>query len=223
QNIGSTSTSSMPDGYGQDGGSGGDGGGQGTQFSGLMDQMKEGLSAGGAGTSEYLCPGGSGMLSLQYHSELDSLFWRGKIPLELLYPGSWVPGIGEVGNSLINTWGGGYPRTGELVQSHPRKAAAVIAHRLGSIIRQPAQPHIYKKLSPKGGGYRYFASMADPKWQPVHPIPEPGCMTFGANDSLSLGSWGDYKTSGNNGYVWNLWLRYECCKKAAEIFLFSVP
>jgi integrating conjugative element protein (TIGR03756 family) len=163
------------------------------------------------------------MLSLQYHSELDSTFWRGKIPLELLYPGSWVPGIGEVGNSLINTWGGEYPRMGELVQSHPRKASAVMAHRVGSIIRRGAQPHIYKKLYAKGGGFRYFAQMADPKWQAVHPIPEPGCITFGANDSLGVGSWGDYKTSGNNGYVWNLWHRYECCSKAAEIFLFAVP
>lgn len=228
QNLGSSSSSTLPEGadtYGQDS-SGGEGGGennQSTPYSEMMESMQSGLSAGGAGTSDYLCPGGSGMLSIQYHSELDSLFWRGKIPLELLYPGSWVPGIGEVGNSLINTWGGGYPRMGELVQSHPRKAAAVYAHRVGSIIRQGAQPHIYKKLSPKGGNYRYFATMADPRWQPVHPVSEPTCMTFGANDSLALGSWGDYKTSGNYGYVWNLWLRYECCRKAAEIFLFSVP
>ena len=48
-------------------------------------------------------------------------------------------------------------------------------------------------------------------------------MTFGANDSLGVGSWGDYKTSSNNGYVWNLWHRYECCSKAAPIFLFAVP
>ncbi|KQP14775.1 hypothetical protein ASF43_11950 [Pseudorhodoferax sp. Leaf267] len=229
----SPTTTTLPDGAdsytggGSGGGGGGDeGGGQNSQptdFSKMMDEMKKGVQAGGGGNSDYICPGGSGMLSIQYHSELDSTFWRGKIPLELLYPGSWIPGIGEVGNSLINTWGGGYPRTGELVQSHPRKASAVFAHRVGSIITRGAQPHIYKKLSEKGGGFRYFATMADPKWQAVHPLPEPGCITFGSNDSLGLGSWGDYKTSSNDGYVWNLWLRYECCKKAAEIFLFAVP
>ena len=204
-------SSTMPEGADSYGGGGGGSGGEGqdgggansTPFSQMMDSMNSGLAAGGAGTSQYLCPGGSGMLSIQYHSELDSLFWRGKIPLELLYPGSWIPGIGEVGNSLINTWGGGYPRMGELVQSHPRKASAVLAHRTGSIIRQQAQPHIYKRLRAKGGNYRYFATMADPKWQAVHPLPEPTCMTFGANDALSIGSWGDYKTSGNDGYVWN--------------------
>nr|WP_286197751.1 TraU family protein [Variovorax boronicumulans] len=213
------------DGGGTTGESGGTGGGSGGGTGGQSwgDMINSAMTAGGRGLSEYICPGGSGMLSLQYHSELDSLFWRGKIPLELLYPGSWVPGIGEVGNSLINTWGGEYPRMGELVQSHPRKASAVMAHRVGSVIRRGAQPHIYKKLYAKGGGFRYFAQVADPKWQAVHPVPEPGCMTFGANDSLGVGSWGDYQTSGNNGYVWNLWHRYECCSKAAPIFLFAVP
>lgn len=211
---------------GEGSGCAGAGGGTGGSTGGgqsWSDMINSAMTAGGRGLSEYICPGGSGMLSLQYHSELDSLFWRGKIPLELLYPGSWIPGIGEVGHSLINTWGGEYPRMGELVQSHPRKASAVMAHRVGSIIRRGAQPHIYKKLYAKGGGFRYFAQMADPMWQAVHPIPEPGCMTFGANDSLGVGSWGDYKTSGNYGYVWNLWHRYECCSRAAEIFLFAVP
>lgn len=205
------------------GGSTGGGSSGGTGNQSWSDMINSAMSAGGRGLSEYICPGGSGMMSLQYHSELDSPFWRGKIPLELLYPGSWVPGIDEVGNSLINTWGGEYPRMGELVQSHPRKASAVMANRVGSIVRRGAQPHIYKKLYAKGGNYRYFAQMADPKWQAVHPIPEPGCMTFGASDSLGVGSWGDYKTSSNNGYVWNLWHRYECCSKAAPIFLFAVP
>jgi integrating conjugative element protein (TIGR03756 family) len=228
QSLGSSSASTLPDGADAGaGGGGGDAGGgsaQSTDFSRMMDEMKSGVSAGGGGNSDYICPGGSGMLSIHYHTELDATFWRGTIPLELLYPGSWVPGVGEVGNSLINTWGGGFPRMGELVQSHPRKASAVYAHRVGSIITRGAQPHIYKKLSPKGtGGFRYFATMADPKWQAVHPLPEPGCITFGSNDSLGAGSWGDYKASSNHGYVWNLWLRYECCKKAAEIFLFAVP
>ena len=188
----------------------------------IADKTRQSLSAAMANAgSSLMCPGGSSMLSIQYHSDLDSLFWRGSIPLELLYPGSWVPGIDEVGNGLINTWGNTYPRTGEFTQPHPRKASAVIAARAASIIRQSAQPHIYKKLSPKGGQV-YFKQMADPKYQPIWPIPESRCITFGENDSLGLGSWGDYKTSGDNAYIWNLWHTYECCQRQGA-YLFSVP
>ena len=184
-----------------------------------------GSGSGSSGQSAYICPGDGGMLSIHYNADLDSVFWRGKVPLELLYPGSWVPGVGEVGHSLINTWGGTYPRTGELVQSHPVKASAVLAARVASIIRQPAQPHIYKKLSVKAESkYVYFKRGVDPMWQAVYPVPDSKCITFGENDSLSLiGSYGDYKTSSTDGYIWNLWQRYECCDRKTPIFLFAVP
>ena len=222
-------------GAGSGGGSGQPGTGQSSSYQQMLDQMYRamedagasggnGSGSGNAGMSSYICPGGSGMLSIQYHSDLDSLFWRGVIPLELLYPGSWVPGVGEVGNGLINTWGGGYPRTGELVQSHPRKSSAVLAHRTGSIIRQAAQPHLYKKLYPKGeSNYVYFKAVVNPKWQPVYPNPEPTCISFGDNDSAALTSWGDYKTSSTDGYIWNLWHTYECCERQPGVFLFAVP
>jgi hypothetical protein len=51
--------------------------------------------------NELICPGGSGLLSVNFNSNLDSLFWRGVIPLEQLYPGSLIPGVGEVGNGLV--------------------------------------------------------------------------------------------------------------------------
>lgn len=233
--TGSGSGSGTGTGTGTGSGSGGGtGSGSGSNgYSQILDQMyaalgdsgaSGGSSGGSAGMSSYICPGGSGMLSIQYHSDIDSPFWRGKYPLDLLYPGSWVPGIGEVGNSLINTWGNTYPRHGELVQSHPVKSSAVISSRVASIIRQAAQPHIYKKLYPKGeSDYVYFKTGVSPMWQAVHPVPDTGCITFGSNDSLSLGSYGDYKTSGNEGYIWNLWQLYECCERVTPIFLFAVP
>lgn len=210
--------------------------GQPQSYSQLLDQMYQTLgtqsgssssgngNSGDAGLTAYLCPGGSGMLSIQYDSDLDALFWRGKVPLELLYPGSWVPGVGEVGHGLVNTWGGTYPRTGELVQSHPVKSSAVLAARVASIIRQEAQPHIYKKLYAKGEQkYVYFKRGDEPRWQAVHPVASTDCITFGDNDSLSVGSYGDHKTSDNEGYIWNLWQRYECCERKTPIFLFAVP
>ena len=32
----------------------------------------------------------------------------------------------------------------------------------------------------------------------------------------------DFKTSSTNGYIWNLWTRYECCRSRGA-FLFSIP
>jgi len=168
-----------------------------------------------------ICPGGSGLFTVNYDSNLDNLFWRGVIPLEQLYPGSWIPGVGEVGNGLVNTWGSTYPRIGQLTQAHPVKASAVIAARVASIIEQSAQPHLYKKLSGKGNK-KYFKVAKDPRWQMLYPVASSGCTTFGQNDSLGLTSYGDGKTSGNNGYVWNLWHKYECCQKKGA-FLFAVP
>ena len=185
-------------------------------------------SAGsGVGTNSYLCPGDAGMFSLHYHSDPDAVFWRGKLPLELLYPSSWIPGLDEVSETLLNTWGSTYPRIGETVQSHPVKASAVLAERVASIINQKYQPHIYKPLSIKADAernYVYFERGIYPKWQPVYPVPELGCMTFGANDSLNpFGSWGDFRTSSTYGYIWNYWRRYSCCERKTPIFLFTIP
>lgn len=194
----------------------------------LLDQVhgaleQSGITSLNSGGSGFLCPGDAGMLSIHYHSDLDAVFWRGKVPLELLYPASWIPGIGEVGSGLINTWGSTYPRTGELVQSHPVKSSAVLATRVASIIRQEAQPHIYRRLSVNERRYVYSRRGTDPRWQAVYPVPSSQCITFGANDSLLAGSYGDNKTSSDDGYVWNLWLRYECCERKSSIFLFAIP
>ena len=49
-----------------------------------------------------------------------------------------------------------------------------------------------------------------------------GCMSFGTNDSLSLTSFGDGRTSSHDGYVWNMWNRYDCCQRRGS-YLFSIP
>lgn len=179
------------------------------------------LASGISPTGALFCPGSSTPFYLHYQSDLDAYFWREVIPAELLYPDSWVPGINEVSRSpLLNTWGGVYPRTGHLVQSHPVKASAVYAARVGSIITQKAQPHIYTRLQP-GSGFKYFKEFSDTRWQMLYPS-STGCVQFGSNDSLSLTSFGDGKTSTSNGYVWNMWNKYDCCQRRGS-FLFSVP
>ena len=232
---------------GSSGGSGGANGGGGSDesnaggpptFDQMVDQMKRifreaGVSGGtsssgnNGGISPFICPGNGGLFSIHYHSAPDSVFWRSKLPVELLYPAAWIPGFDEVTVSGLSTWGSFYPRVGELVQSHPVKASAVFASRVANIISQPYQPHIYKQLSVKADSerrYVYFERGSKPLWQPVWPVPEPGCIQFGENDSLNLfTSWGDYRTSSNYGYIWNLWRRYVCCERKTPIYLFAIP
>lgn len=167
------------------------------------------------------CPGSSSAFTLHYLSDLDSLFWRDLLPVESLYPSSWIPGRNEVSQSpSINTWGSIYPRVGHLVQSHPVKSSAVYAERARSVITKGAQPHIYKRMTP-GGGFRYFSQFSGVTWQMLYPV-NTGCMSFGTNDSLSLTSFGDFLTSEHDGYVWNMWNRYDCCQRRGA-FLFSIP
>lgn len=192
------------------------------QLGQLSGMLAGAADAGGGG--DMLCPSSADAFGVYFSSDADSLFWRSMIPLELLYVGSWWPGYKEVTQTpLLSTWGSIYPRVGEVVQQHPVKASAVLAERTSQIILKPSQPHIYAHLKPKSPhSYVWFAQVADPKWSMVHPYPS-GCHTFGANDSVAFIPYGDYRTVPNDSHVWNLWTRYECCKRKTEIFLFAVP
>lgn len=184
-------------------------------------QIARGLGASG-GVSRMFCPGSSSAFTLHYQSDMDALFWRDAVSVELMYPQAWVPGLGEVSQSpSVSTWGSVYPRTGQTVQQHPVKASAVLATRVASIITQSSQPHIYKRLE-KGSGYRYFSTKKPTTWQMLYPRAERSCKTFGSNDSLSLSSFGDNKTDSADSYMWNMWNHYECCRRRGS-YLFSVP
>lgn len=198
-----------------------------SNFQGQLQQFKGMLSAAasaGGGGNDMLCPSSSDAFGVYYQSDADSYFWRSIIPLELLYVGSWLPGYKEVSKtSGLTTWGSLYPRIGEVVQQHPVKASAVFAKRISTIITKPSQPHIYTRIKGKSPrSYVWFAQVADPKFSMVYPLPS-GCTTFGDNDSVSLTSYGDGRTTQTNGHIWNMWTRYECCKRKTNIYLFAVP
>jgi len=178
------------------------------------------MVSGMTGGSMLFCPGGSSPFYLHMQTELDAPFWRGVLPVEMLYPQSWVPGLGEVGNGYTQTWGATYPRTGEIIQSHPVKASAVLAERVASIIYKSAQPHVYTKVEP-GSGFVYFGSHPH-RWQMLHHNPASSCIQFGANDSLSLTTFGDFQTDPADGYSWNLWKHYVCCQRRG-MYLYSIP
>lgn len=168
------------------------------------------------------CPGNATAFTLFYQSELDSLFWRGVIPTEMMYPSTWIPGRKEIASSTANTWGSVYPRTGEVVQSNPAKASAVLASRVADIISKRYQAHIYTKLDQGDRGFKYFSRMEGRKWQMLYPQADRGCQTFGSNDSLNLASFADGKQSDTQAYMWNVWHKYDCCLNRGS-FLFSVP
>lgn len=193
------------------------------QVQGGMEAFEKvgGMLSGLSGGSMLFCPGGSSPFYLHYQSELDAPFWRGVLPVEMLYPQSWVPGLGEVGNGYTQTWGPTYPRTGELIQSHPVKNSAVLSERVASILYKSAQPHVYTKVEPSDGGHVYFGGGGQ-IWQMLHPNPSTSCLTFGGNDSLSLTTFGDGQTDPADGYSWNLWKHYTCCQRRG-IYLYSVP
>lgn len=183
-----------------------------------LGRMVSGITGG----SMLFCPGGSSPFNLHMQTELDAPFWRGVLPVEMLYPQSWVPGMGELGSGLTSTWGPVYPRTGEVIQSHPVKASAVLASRVASIIYSKAQPHIYAPVVGESSSHRYFGSSRPLQWQMLHPNPAGHCVTFGGNDSLSLTTFGDFQTDPADGYSWNLWKHYVCCQSRGR-YLFSVP
>lgn len=161
---------------------------------------------------ETLCPGSASLLTLHFQSELDNLFWRGILPVESLYPGSWLP----LGHNEVGSWGSRYPRTGELVQQDPTRASAVIAERVMSIISQENQPHIYTELKAQGN-YVYFGPVKQRKWQRHYPDAEQSCQTFGG----TLKNYSMSERSVEDGYVWGAWNPYTCCLRRG-IFLFSV-
>lgn len=181
--------------------------------------MVSGITGGGT----LFCPGGASFFNLHFQSELDAPFWRGTLPVELLYPQTWVPGWQEVSQAPAQTWGSVYPRTGEIVQAHPVKASAVLAERVASIVYKSRQPHVYTKVMPnQSGSYRYFNFGEKRKWQMLSPKPSTRCVNFGVNDSLSLTSWGDGETDSADGYAWNLWQHYTCCRRRGT-YLYSIP
>ena len=189
---------------------------------------------GNGGGSDYMCPPGITPFGLAFQSDLDSFFWRGYVPLESIYPATWLPGMREVGQGIFQTWGNVWPRTGAIFQQHPVKGAAVMAQRVGDIISYRAQPHIYSALQLNTDpNYQFFGFQGIKEhderhtiWQRVFPNPQTECAPFGQNDSVALMGFGDGQNMNARGTVWNAWRKQDCCKRATGgvvVFLGSVP
>ena len=157
-------------------------------------------------------------------SAIDALSWRNAIP-ESLYPASLIPGLREVGNWPLSTWGGVYPRTGWSIQSEEPKAAALTAQRAGDIVTRRFQPHLYIPLTdptpadqqvwPPGSLRENDASTGT--WQMLAPITDEDCQVFGVGEHLD--SWANGRVDRQGDYVWTLWRPYQCCERKGQFFL----
>ena len=162
-------------------------------------------------------------------SAVDAWSWRRAIP-EMLYLASLVPGMRELGNWPLQTWGPVHPRTGWTIQAEEPKAAALTAQRAGDIVTRERQPHIYRSLDePRSGDQRIWppgalveADARTGTWQMLAPKPESDCAVFGLNDLDSASGWAGGRVDESGDYVWNLWRPYQCCEREGQLFLFDI-
>jgi integrating conjugative element protein (TIGR03756 family) len=187
-------------------------------------------SMGGGGGFQALCPTDVSAFKPFLSSYLDAMVWRAVLPVESLFPEAWVPGLREIGQWPLNSWSAVYPRDGNVIQQHPVKGAAVLAQRAGDITTRTGQPHVYEPL-PTGGTRIVNGSLvwlppplverdaSTGTWQMLAPVEQRACEVFGQNDSTSLTSWGDGRTSTTGGHVFNLWRPYSCCSQEGQFFL----
>ena len=180
-----------------------------------------------------ICASGVTPFMPYYNSFTDAMVWRNFLPVEMIYPASWLPGLREIGTWPLNTWGGVFPRTGWATQQHGVKGAAVFSQRIADIITNLGQPHVYVPVPTGGTHYRGGSLVWDPPpamensitgglWQLSAPFRGvAACTPFGLNDSVSPVSYGDAHTSSTNSYAFTLWRPYACCRSAGW-FLFSI-
>ena len=164
-----------------------------------------------------------------FQSGIDALAWRQEIP-EIFYPASFIPGLRELGDWPLHTWGGVFPRTGWTTQAEEPKAAALNAQRAGDIVTRSGQPHVYlpvtglpsrnQRVWPPGPLIETDARTGS--WQMLLPRHETSCKVFGTNDLSSLNGWGAGRVDEGGDYVWNLWRPYKCCQRRGQFFLFDI-
>jgi len=91
---------------------------------------------------EFICDSQTRPFVPYFQSGIDALAWRQEIP-GIFHPARFIPGMRELGNWPLQTWGGVFPRTGWSTQAVEPKAAALTAQRAGDIVTRTGQPHVY--------------------------------------------------------------------------------
>jgi integrating conjugative element protein (TIGR03756 family) len=151
---------------------------------------------------------------------------------------AWIPGLREIGNFPLNTWGAVYPRTGWTIQHSEPKSSGIVAQRVGDIITRESQPHIYRSIL----GDSVFVEDEKITWSPDsldENTSENGwwqitqlesssgssaleCLIFGENDTVSSNGWGGGKVQQDGEYRYTLWRPYTCCEVGTGV-LIKIP
>jgi len=160
-------------------------------------------------------------------SAVDAVSWRISLP-ESVYSASLIPGLREIGDWPLMTWGGVYPRTGWSIQAEEPKAAAITAQRVGDIVTRIDQPHLYISLSASATtrpnswppGPLVENDIASGVWQMLTPVTDSTCAVFGIDDRID--SWANGRVDSEGDYSWNLWRPYQCCQRNGQWFLGDV-
>ena len=183
------------------------------------------LSQAGGQTGLF-CPSEATAFVPYFSSSFDALTWRLGLP-EMLYLHHLLPGRRAVGAGIWQQWGAVWPRTGFINQKDDAKAAAVIAQRVGNIVTQTHQPHIYLPLQGNGFNRTWLPGeliendTGTGVWQMLAPKQDQQCNVFGENDVMTT-AWSQGRQAEDNRYAFALWRPYECCKDKGR-YLYTVP
>jgi integrating conjugative element protein (TIGR03756 family) len=172
------------------------------------------------------CPSEATAFYPHFSSGLDAWTWRLGLA-ESFYFFNFLPGVRVVGSGVHQEWGSVFPRTGFILQKDDVKTAAVIAQRVGNIVTQTGQPHLYSPLN--GNNYSRTWLPGELRennsrtgvWQMLAPKRDQQCYVFGKNDVFST-AWSNGRQSEDNRYAFALWRPYECCKQEGS-WLFDIP
>ncbi|HFD11908.1 MAG TPA: hypothetical protein ENJ32_05500 [Crenotrichaceae bacterium] len=192
--------------------------------------FQEAFALGHPFSGQIYCPSHASALTPYFSSILDAAFWRTGL-IDMLTAAALFPGVREIGHWPRNTWGPLFPREGWTIQHSAPKASAIIAQRVGDIITQDGQSHVYNEI----GTQRVFLeknkfTFAPAKgvkentawygwWQPLYPNLEQACLIFGTDDRATISGWGGGRVSESGEYAYALWRPYTCCEKADGVVI----
>lgn len=175
------------------------------------------LSSSGYSCSSKLTP-----MYPYYISNLDTVAWRFGIP-EMVYPQSLNPFGYLLGSNSYN-WGGYYPRIGHVTNHDLFKESGLIAFRSAHFVSRTGQPHVYRTINQsKSTGFwpPGPVTTTSGKWQMISPKKEGSCSTLPRSMSIGASDGKNSYRSDDGNHVWNLWRKYECCKRRGQTYLGS--
>jgi len=178
----------------------------GNPFTALFQENFSNIGAG------YICPTETLPFVPYYQSELDGVAWRTGIS-ELVFPQTFNPLSGIIGNFGVNYWGRLYPRQGFVHQRNAAKASWVMASRAMHVTTRSRQPHLYLEAPVPP------FTLGDRRWQLIAPQVQGFCSAVGENPSFGLTG----ELSSDRKYGWLYWAEHECCTPNPGVLIGVVP